>query len=237
MPVLVVPLRASTEEVEEEMDTISKAPQGARATERVVEALATLAALLDRAINEVKSLDSDFQERLLQAVHETEVSLQSQAANHVETAVEETRSKLEAQLKNRIEEITAEWEAERTRLNNEITRMTQAAAQWEAERTRLTTELEELARVQAATQVEAEKAFAAAKAATVTISKPGTASADHDAVIKEMERVDVLIKQITVLIEDPATELAAVIRKNVERAELESYLKGLRFALNGAAQK
>src|SRR6266567_1154199 len=144
------------------MDTTSKAPQGTRATERVVEALSTLAALLDRAINEVKSLDSDFQERLLQAVHETEVSLQGQAAHHVETAVAETRSKLETQLKSRIEQITAEWETERTGLNNEITRLTQAAAQWEAERTRLTTEVEQLARVQAATQVEAEKAFAAA---------------------------------------------------------------------------
>jgi chromosome segregation ATPase len=220
-----------------EMDTSSKAAQGSRPTERVVEALGTLAALLDRAINEVKSLDSEFQERLLQAVHETEVSLQSQAAHHVDAAIEETRSKLETQLKTRIEEMTAGWESERSRLNNEITRLTQTAAQWEAERSRLTTELEELARVQAATQVEAEKAFAAAKAATVSISRPGASNADHEAIMKEMERVDVLIKEITVLIEDPSTELAAVIRKNVERAELESYLKGLRFALNGAARK
>ena len=219
------------------MDTTSKAPQGPRATERVVEALATLAALLDRAINEVKTLDSDFQERLLQAVHETEVSLQSQAAHHVDAAVEETRSKLETQVKTKIEEMAREWEVERTRLNNEITRLTQAAAQWETERTRLTTELEDLARVQAATQAEAEKAFAAAKAAAVSISKPGASSADQDAIMKEMEQVDLLIKQITALIEDPSTELAAVIRKNVERAELESYLKGLRFVLNGAARK
>src|SRR5438477_4496039 len=100
------------------MDTTSKAPQGPRATERVVEALSTLAALLDRAINEVKSLDSDFQDRLLRAVHETEVSLQSQAAHHMETAVAESRSKFEAQLKSRLEEISGEWEAERARLNN-----------------------------------------------------------------------------------------------------------------------
>jgi len=219
------------------MDTTSKAPQGPRATERVVEALATLAALLDRAINEVKTLDSDFQERLLQAVHETEVSLQSQAAHHVDAAVEETRSKLETQVKTKIEEMAREWEVERTRLNNEITRLTQAAAQWETERTRLTTELEDLARVQAATQAEAERAFAAAKASTVLISKPGASNAEQDTVMKEMERVDLLIKEITVLIEDPSTELAAVIRKNVERAELESYLKGLRFVLNGAARK
>jgi hypothetical protein len=31
--------------------------------------------------------------------------------------------------------------------------------------------------------------------------------------------------------EDPDIELSTVVRKNVERAELESYLKGIRFAL------
>src|SRR6266852_1807150 len=103
MPVLLAPPReararkgeGSIEEVREEMDTTSKTPQEARAADRVVEALSTLAALLDRAINEVKSLDSDFQDRLLQAVHETEISLQSQAAHHLETAVTETHAKFE----------------------------------------------------------------------------------------------------------------------------------------------
>jgi hypothetical protein len=215
------------------MDATSKTPQGARAADRVVEALSTLAALLDRAINEVKSLDSDFQDRLLQAVHETEVSLQSQAAHHMETAVAESRSKFEAQLKSRLEEISGEWEAERARLNNEINRLTQAGTRWETERARLSSELERLARVQAATQAEAEKAFAAAKAAT-SISKPGSTASGAEALTKEMERVDVLVKEVTALIEDPTTELSTVIRKNVERAELEAYLKGLRFALNGA---
>jgi hypothetical protein len=229
MPVLLAPL----EEVREKMDATSKTPQGARAADRVVEALSTLAALLDRAINEVKSLDSDFQDRLLQAVHETEVSLQGQAAHHLETAAEESRSKFEAQLKSRLEEISGEWEAERTRLNNEINRLTQAATQWETERARLSSELESLARVQAATQAEAEKAFAAVKAAT-SISKPGSATSGAEAITQEMERIDVLVKQVTALIEDPTTELSTVIRKNVERAELEAYLKGLRFALNGA---
>jgi hypothetical protein len=233
MPVLLVP----TEEVERKMDTASTAPQGARATDRVVEALVTLAALLDRTINEVKSLDSDFQQRLLLAVHETEVSLQSQAAHHLETAVTESRAKLEAQLKNKLKEMVAEWDGERSRLNSEVDRLTKAAAEWEAERKRLTAELENLARVQAATQVEAEKAFAAAKAATVSNSKSGFAKTDEEAIRREIERVGGLVKQVTALIEDPSTELAAVIRKNVERAELESYVRGLRFALNGAAQK
>jgi hypothetical protein len=231
MPVLLVP----PEEVEQEMDTTSKTPQGARATDRVVEALVTLAALLERTIKEVKLLDSDFSERLLQAVHDTEASMQSQAARDLDTAVAESRSKLEAQFRNRLEEISSEWGAERTRLNNEINRLTQTATQWETERGRLSAELERLARVQAATQAEAEKALAAAKAATVSVAKLSTS--DAETITKEIERINGLVKEVTALIEDPMTELSTVIRKNVERAELESYLRGLRFALNGAGRK
>ena len=39
------------------------------------------------------------------------------------------------------------------------------------------------------------------------------------------------------LIEDPAAELSVVIRKNVERADMESYLKGIRYVLNGNGSK
>jgi len=35
------------------------------------------------------------------------------------------------------------------------------------------------------------------------------------------------------IIEDPNTELSVVIRKNVEKLELEAYLKGLRYTADG----
>ena len=219
------------------MDPATKTPQGARATDRIVEALSTLAALLDKTINEVKTLDSDFQNRILQAVRDTESSLQSQAAQQLENALAETRTKFEEQFKTKLAEISADWEAERMRLNNEVTRLTQVGAKWETERARLTAEVEHLARVQAATQAEAEKAFAAAKAAISSVVKPATPLADNEALTAEMERVQRLIQEISALIEDPATELSTVIRKNVERAELEAYLKGIRFALNGSNPK
>ena len=76
----------------------------------------------------------------------------------------------------------------------------------------------------------------AAKSAIASAAKPG-ASVSTGALTKEIERVEGLIKEISDLIENPSTELSTVIRKNVERAELESYLKGIRFALNGGAQK
>ena len=220
------------------METTTKTPQGARATDRVLEALSTLAALLDRSINEVKSLDSEFQNRLLQAVHETESSLQNQAAQHLDAALAETRTKLEDQFKAKISDLTAEWETERTRLNGEVDRISKAAAQWEAERKRLTGEMERLAQLQAMTQAEAEKAIAAAKAAAAASAAPKASSpVVTESLVKEMERVEGLIKQISALMEDSSTDLSTVIRKNVEKAELESYLKGMRFALNGGRPK
>ena|ERR1700733_14562429 len=216
------------------MDTATKTPHEARATDRVLEALSTVAALLDRSIREVQSLDSDFHSRILQAVHETEASLQSQAEQHLEHALSETRTQLEERFNNTLVEMSAEWEAERIRLDGEVNRLTQASAQWEAERARLNGEIELLAKVQAATQAEAEKAFAAAKAAA---SSGPALSASSETIKNEMDRVAGLIRQIIALMEDSSTELSTVIRKNVEKAELESYLRGIRFALNGGNSK
>ena len=39
-----------------------------------------------------------------------------------------------------------------------------------------------------------------------------------------------MLAEVIKLIDDPASALSTVMRKNVEKAELESYLKGIRFA-------
>jgi hypothetical protein len=135
--------------------------------------------------------------------------------------------------------MAAVWDAERNRLNSEVDRLTKSSVQWETERTKLTGEVERLARVQAATQLAAEQAITAMKA--MSGSKGGGAinggAINSEAVTKEIERVEGLVQQISDLIENPVTELSTVIRKNVERAELESYLKGIRFALNSGGSK
>ena len=181
------------------MDTASKKSTSGRSTDRVLEALATTAALLDRTINEMKSVDSEFQERLLQAVHDTESSLQSQTAQHLEAA-------------------SAEWEKERTRLNSALERTAQMGADWEAERGRLNAEIERLQGSLAVAQARKE------------IEKSAEPPANSAALAKEIERAENLIKEISAVIEDPATDLSTVIRKNVERAELQSYLRGIRYA-------
>jgi hypothetical protein len=48
---------------------------------------------------------------------------------------------------------------------------------------------------------------------------------------EEVKRIEELTVEIARLIDDPETELATVIRKNVERASLDAYLKGILFSL------
>jgi hypothetical protein len=50
----------------------------------------------------------------------------------------------------------------------------------------------------------------------------------------EITRVENAILSISEVVENPETELSVIIQKNVERAELESYLRGLRFGIAGA---
>ena len=208
----------------------------ARSTDRVLEALSTLAALLDRSINEVKLLDTDFEDRLSRAAQEKEAS--AQTAQRLEAELTDTTAKLEGQFGKRIAELSNEWQEERNRLSSELSKSSQATVHWEAERARLMGELERMSRVQAATQAEAEKAIMAMKAATSAAKNAkGGVGVNSEALNGEIGRVEGLIKEISALIEDPAAELSVVIRKNVERAEMESYLKGIRYVLNGAGSK
>lgn len=214
------------------MEKTTTPPQGAPATDRVLEALSTLAVQLDSLGNEVKALDSEFQNRLLQAVHDAESSLQNQADQDLESALRETAAKLDEKFKAKLAELSAEWEAERSRLNGEVERLSNAAIRWETESKRLSSDLERLAQMHALTQAQAEKAVAAVKAAAA-ISVKLTGAVASEPLATEVQRIEGLIEQIAALMDDPTTDLATVIRKSVEKAELESYLRGIRFALNG----
>jgi hypothetical protein len=62
-------------------------------------------------------------------------------------------------------------------------------------------------------------------------SSNGNADAiNMDVIREETARVEQSLQAIIKAIEDPAAELSFVVRKNVERAQLDSYLQGLRFA-------
>jgi len=119
------------------------------------------------------------------------------------------------------EKVRAQLTEERNRLSQQLDDLLHNAAQFDSERARLQNEI---------------KLAAAAKDQAVEEAKKASSSqsmANSEFIQAEVKRVEDAIHGISVVIDAPETELSVVIRKNVERAELESYLKGIRFAISG----
>src|SRR5262249_23734164 len=142
--------------------------------------------------------------------------LTSAMGQAVETAtkLQGERERLHRDLNQAVQTGT-QLESERTRLESERTRL-------ESERSKLTSEI---SRLREEAQVEILRAHKAAEAAAeAKLNAELTAPPEIDT---EVGRIESKIREISALIEDPATELSVVIRKNVERSELDSYLKGI----------
>ena len=131
---------------------------------------------------------------------------------------------LERQLAKGVDRARAEaankWTAERASLIAQRDRAFQQLAELDSdhqqERTRLREELEQATSAKSSVEVSTPK---------------GDDSVKREVIHSEITRVEDLIQSSSRVIEDPSTELSLVIRKNAERAELESYLRGLRFIL------
>jgi hypothetical protein len=125
---------------------------------------------------------------------------------------------LERQIAGAVErvraELTAQFEADRATLV--------------AERNRAQQRLADVAAEYEAKLAETLKQQAAAP------EPPRAQSVELQTVQAEIARVETAIHAISQIVENPESELSVVIRKNVERAELESFLRGLRFRLTGA---
>ena len=63
---------------------------------------------------------------------------------------------------------------------------------------------------------------------------PRPQSVEMETIQAEITRVENAILSITQIVENPETELSVIIHKNVERAEMESYLRGLCFRIADA---
>src|SRR5205085_6747238 len=111
--------------------------------------------------------------------------------------------------------VRSELTEERDRLARQLDELLHSAAQWDSERASLKTELKRVL-------AESEQAMASARKEAAAQS-PVSA----DALKNEVRRVEESIQIISTIIDAPETELSLVIRKNVERAELEAYLKGI----------
>jgi hypothetical protein len=323
------------------METVTK--PGLRATDRLRQTIGALAKLLDQTMNDIQKLDSEFQERIQQAVHEVEAALKQQASDRLKSAAEEvernTRGQVTEQLQarfdkqlagasetarnelaneralhkqtqDRLKQATGEWEKERAQLLAESKRAQQLLEQSRDEHSRAMAETDEAAAIalerqivtavdrvrseltekwktervqlvaernraqqrlaeadseherqlsesvnkvrsqitddrerlkkelekanQTSTQLELERNRFRDESEQLRVQAEANAKQSKivpETLHAEVARVEGLIKDISHLMEDPETELSIVIRKNAERAELESYLRGLRFAI------
>jgi len=129
---------------------------------------------------------------------------------------------LELQVTNGVNRVRAElmarMDAERAALLAERNRAQQRLADLTSDHER---EIEGLRR-------ELEEARHAAVQAPVPPSTQMSSVETH-VLRREIARVEDLIRSLSQIVENPATELSVIIRKSAERAELHSYLRGLRF--------
>jgi len=99
------------------------------------------------------------------------------------------------------------------------------------QKTQLTRELEAASATLQAERSRFAEEVGKSKAAAANAQGSGSAGFDTKVIDAEVKRVEEMLHKITSLIDDPETELSMVIRKNVEKAELDAYLKGILFSV------
>jgi hypothetical protein len=187
------------------------------------------------------------------ALAESENMAAEAVQSEISAAVARVREELEAQkeeLRKQDEEDLAELQTE---LDDAKVLLTEAQAAYaiavsevkeaerkstelQEERKRLRQQLEELSDVAAQKELDRlhlKEEYDRTSQILEEATSPSRGRVTTELVIAEEVRVEELIRDLSLLIDDPGTELSAVIRKTVERAQLDFYLKGLRFSSTG----
>jgi hypothetical protein len=87
-------------------------------------------------------------------------------------------------------------------------------------------------KTQLAQELQSASALLESERARLSAAQAGGPSGlNSEAIQAEVDRVETLITEIVAVIDNPDTELSTIIRKNVEKAELDAYLRGILFSL------
>jgi len=189
------------------------------------------AARLEKQVTESASAQQNL-ERELQKIRQENTQLKEKQAEELRLVMARLE---ESQTEN--QQLERQLEETKDAVNSEV--VEQLRRQYDErmqEVIRQKTELSEQLKG-ASALLEAERSRFAAAAAAQPKAKPAKEAAapnptiDAELLKAEFTRVEEKIAEIARLIDDPSTELSLVIRKNVERAELDAYLKGILFSL------
>jgi hypothetical protein len=193
---------------------------------------------------------NDHAGQLQQAFMQAQAKIQglevsARTVNPSEAQLDDMKREKES-LNRQFQDSRSTWESERRRLNAEVERLEQQLQRVSETRERVSKEVVDQLRLQyeqrlhEAIQQKTQLAQELQTASTLLESERTRLSAAHqgtgegldtETISAEVSRVENLINEIISIIDDPDTELSTVIRKNVEKAELDSYLKGILFAL------
>jgi len=195
---------------------------------------------------EHKRLDGEIQ-RLGQIMGETRSSYETrldevnrqrlQAEQQLETAGRNWETE-RLQLRRRIDELQQALDQQKTRQEVSPEIVDQLRRQYDVkiqemikERTAIAEQLQRATSLLQTERARFAKEISKASSGSGETGGPSPNSGEVDA---EVQRVKGMIQVIVHTIDDPATELSTVIRKNVEKAELDAYLHGIHFALGRA---
>jgi chromosome segregation ATPase len=192
---------------------------------------------LERQLKEVRGTWESERRRLTADMEKLRRDIQQLSENH-------DNGNNEA-LHKAFEEDRKKWESEQRGLTSQIAELQQRLEQISKKGTQVSNEvLDQLRqqyeqRLQEALQQKsklAEELHSASELLKAERSRTDDGSKDGDgfdglAVQSEISRVEGELNEIVAVIENPNTDLSIVIRKNVEKAELDSYLRGILFTL------
>ena len=196
---------------------------------------------------------NDHAAQLQQAFMQSQAKIQSyevaaRSPNPSEAKLDELRRDKEA-LQRQAVDAQNTWDAERRRLNSQVERLEQQLQRMSETRERVSSEVVDQLRrqyeqrlqeaIQQKTQLaqELQNASALLEAERTRLSAAqadNQSGLDTEAIKAEIGRVEAHINEIVALFDDPNTDLSTVIRKNVEKSELDAYLKGMLFSLGKA---
>jgi hypothetical protein len=175
----------------------------------------------------------------------------SRSSKTSESAIEQFRREKEA-LQKEFQEARNAWDSERRelngqieRLNSQIQRMSESSHSVSDEiveqlRTQYEQKLQEAIqqKIQLAQQLQSASSLLEAERTRLSAAhSSGKQGFNEEAIKAEVARVEASINEIVAIIDNQETELATIIRKNVEKAELDAYLRGILFVLGRSKEK
>jgi hypothetical protein len=186
---------------------------------------------------------NDHAAQLQQAFMQAEAKIKGlEAATHAPNASDEKVQELKRDkdgLQRQMQEAQTAWEAERRQLEQQLQRMSETRDRVSNDvvdqlRKQYEQKLQDAIRQKSQLATELQSASAlleTERTRHVAAQAAGKSGLDTSALTAEVSRVETMLTEVIAVIDNPDTELATVIRKNVEKAELDAYLKGILFSL------